>query len=230
MFKHPKLGRPLKHLLQLKKTPGTRSDVRVSTQSLAQNELDWNRGAIVNYYGGAAWGQSSTTNNGNLTKQQHWVPANESLTTYNYTEDSFTYDSLNRLTSVTELPATQAGYGSTSFVQAFDYDRWGNRTINQTSTTGPVPKPNFGVNTANNRLTAPSGSTMTYDQAGNLTFDNSDGIGGARTYDAENKMKQAWTTTGTPGWQTYAYDGDGHRIKRIVNGTETWQVTALAVS
>ncbi len=62
---------------------------------------------------------------------------------------------------------------------------------------------------------------MSYDAAGNLIFDNSDGIGGTRTYDAENRMKQAWANN---QWQTYTYDGDGRRVKRSVNGTETWQV------
>src|SRR6266404_6614312 len=28
-------------------------------------------------------------------------------------------------------------------------------------------------------------------------------------------------------WQTYTYDGDGRRVKRNVNGTETWQVYGL---
>src|SRR5437763_5069809 len=37
-------------------------------------------------------------------------------------------------------------------------------------------------------------------------------------------MKQAWSNN---QWQTYSYDGDGRRIKRIVNGTETWQVYGL---
>lgn len=61
---------------------------------------------------------------------------------------------------------------------------------------------------------------MTYDQAGNLINDTYTGQG-TRTYDAENRMKQAWAND---QWQTYVYDGDGKRIKRIVNGVETWQI------
>ena len=34
-------------------------------------------------------------------------------------------------------------------------------------------------------------------------------------------MKQAWANN---QWQTYSYDADGRRVKRNVNGVETWQV------
>src|SRR5437773_9667321 len=37
-------------------------------------------------------------------------------------------------------------------------------------------------------------------------------------------MNQAWANS---QWQTYTYDGDGKRVKRNVNGTETWQVYGL---
>ncbi len=74
-----------------------------------------------------------------------------------------------------------------------------------------------------NRLTAPAGYTMSYDAAGNLTNDTYTGQG-QRTYDAENRMKQAWASS---QWQTYTYDGDGRRVKRNVNGTETWQIYGL---
>jgi RHS repeat-associated protein len=126
----------------------------------------------------------------------------------------FEYDQLNRLKRV---------YDGTNWQQQYVYDRWGNRTVDQVNTWGAnIPKPNFGVN-ANNQLTTPAGYSMTYDQAGNLTNDTYTGQG-ARTYDAENRMKQAWASG---QWQTYAYDGDGRRIKRIVNGIETWQVYGL---
>src|SRR5947199_5644267 len=75
---------------------------------------------------------------------------------------------------------------------------------------------------ASYRLQVPSGQTgtMTYDNAGNLIVDTYTGEG-QRVYDAENRMTQAWANG---QWQTYGYDGDGRRVKRIVNGTETWQV------
>src|SRR5882672_11399360 len=66
---------------------------------------------------------------------------------------------------------------------------------------------------------------MTYDSAGNLTNDTFSGQG-QRIYDAENRMTQA---QGSPNsqWQTYTYDASGQRVRRNVNGVETWQVYGL---
>jgi RHS repeat-associated protein len=204
---------------------GQLSEIRDSTTS--PMDTSWNRGAIINHYSNNCWGMcggsnsttSMTDNNGNLKKQEVYIP-NDDQSYDNYAQ-FYDYDSLNRLSSVRE---NKFG-GAVNWQQAYLYDRWGNRTIDQTNTWGSgIPKPNFGVDTSTNRLTAPGGYTMTYDSAGNLTFDNSDGIGGTRTYDAENRMKQAWANS---QWQTYTYDGDGKRVKRIINGTETWQVFGL---
>src|SRR6185295_19166635 len=74
-------------------------DIRLSTYSLQANELDWNRGCLAFYYGGYAIGQSGAANNGNVTRQDHYAPLNESLTDYGYTQDSYSYDTLNRLAS-----------------------------------------------------------------------------------------------------------------------------------
>ena len=62
---------------------------------------------------------------------------------------------------------------------------------------------------------------MTYDAAGNLKNDTYTGAGN-RTYDAENKITSAWG--GNNQAQLYAYDANGQRIKRTVDGVETWQV------
>jgi len=66
---------------------------------------------------------------------------------------------------------------------------------------------------------------MTYDSAGNLTNDTFSGQG-QRIYDAENRMTQA---QGSPNsqWQTYTYDASGQRVRRNVNGVETWAVYGL---
>jgi YD repeat-containing protein len=159
---------------------------------------------------------------------ENWVPPpNATLDqAQTLTQDSYTYDALNRLSAVNESSLDIAGGGSwvSQFAQVYNYDRYGNRTIDQTNTWGiGIPKPNFGVDTNTNRLTAPSGYTMSYDSAGNLTADTFTGEG-SRTYDAENRMKQAWANS---QWQTYTYDGDGRRVKRNVNGAETWQVYGL---
>jgi YD repeat-containing protein len=79
----------------------------------------WDRGMLTWRYGSddaTTWGAGGANNNGNVLYAQHWIPGASS---YN---DAYEYDQLNRLTKVTES-------GNASFVQAFDYDRWGNRTI-----------------------------------------------------------------------------------------------------
>src|SRR6202011_3770105 len=93
----------------------------------------------------------------------------------------------------------------------------------QGQTSSTVPHPNYTVDPNTNRLTAPSGYNYGYDAAGNQTNDTDTGEG-ARTYDAKSRLKQAWANN---QWQTYNYDGDGQRIKRVVNGTETWQVYGI---
>jgi RHS repeat-associated protein len=129
----------------------------------------------------------------------------------------FDYDTLNRLDNVHE---------GTNWKQEYVYDRFGNRKIHQTHTTGDsIPKPNYGVDPVTNRLTAPSGSTMTYDAAGNLTYDTTNGSQGDRVFDAENRMTAAKGIGAA--WQYYVYDGEGKRIRRNITAGETWQVYGI---
>jgi RHS repeat-associated protein len=196
---------------------GQLSEIRESTSYTGPTDTTWDRGAIINHYSNTCWGMCSgssmTDNNGNLKKQDVYIPGGALFSQF------YSYDSLNRLQSVRE----DGPSGPANWQQAYAYDRYGNRTIDQTNTYGAgIPKPNFTVNTANNRLSGQTG-TMSYDNAGNLTNDTYTGEG-QRTYDAENRMKQAWANS---QWQTYIYDGDGRRVKRLVNGGETWQVYGL---
>ena len=187
------------------------------------NDSSWNRGKIVNDYSLQCTGAgcNATDNNGNLRKQTVSVPNNEQNTNPTWWYQQYDYDSLNRLQRVKEHDSG----ANQLWQQEYVYDRWGNRTIHQTNTWGTgIPKPNFSLNPANNnRLTVPGGYTMSYDGAGNVVNDTYTGQG-QRTYDAENRMKQAWANG---QWQTYSYDGDGRRVKRNVNGVETWQVYGL---
>src|SRR5258707_13371972 len=85
-----------------------------------------------------------------LNRQEHWIKNSQdqvvAIPTQNYD-----YDSLNRLQRVYEGdPQTPDWH------QSYVYDRWGNRTINQSTTTG-IPKPYFGVDPNTNRLTVPIG-------------------------------------------------------------------------
>ena len=66
---------------------------------------------------------------------------------------------------------------------------------------------------------------MSYDNAGNLTTDTYTGAGN-RTYDAENRMTSAQGIN-QGAWQYYTYNADGQRVRRKVNGVETWQVYGM---
>ena len=198
---------------------GQLSEVRAST---SPNDTDWNRGKFVNWYSPLCGGAScnNSDNNGNLRKQETFIPHNDQVSSSTSWSQQFEYDQLNRLTWIKEFNSSSAQLWQQEYV----YDRWGNRTIHQSNTWGTgIPKPNFGVDVANNRLTVPGGYTMSYDAAGNVLNDTYTGQG-QRTYDAENRMKQAWANG---QWQTYSYDGDGRRVKRNVNGVETWQVYGM---
>jgi RHS repeat-associated protein len=209
-------------------------DMRLSTASWTTDEWNWNRGAIVNYNSTADLTCQSQTcrynsgpdNNGNLRQSQYWIPGNDQVSTYNWTEDRYSYDYLNRLEKVEEYHGSwNQGLSSLDFKQVNVFDRWGNRTIDQNLTSTNVPHPNYSVDPNTNRLVAPIGYSYSYDNAGNQTNDNYTGQG-SRTYDAENRMLQA---QGFPNnqLQIYTYDADGRRIKRNVNGVETWQIYGM---
>jgi YD repeat-containing protein len=179
-------------------------DTRVSS---VNDPWDWNRGRLINYYSSNhIWGQSGTDNNGNVRFAETWIPPENATLDQadTLTEDSYSYDALNRLSSVVEQRTSVAGgWGvwQQQFRQAFDYDRYGNRTINAAQTWGTgVNNKQFTVDAATNRLGVPAGQagTMSYDNAGNLITDTYTGAG-VREYDAENKMTRAWG--GNNQWQ-----------------------------
>jgi RHS repeat-associated protein len=208
-------------------------DKRVSS---VNDTWDWNRGRLIWYYSSNhVWGGSGTDNNGNVVYAENWIPQpNQVGDQGQYLfADTYTYDALNRLSGVYDSTLDLAGGGSWTarFAQIYNYDRYGNRTINNGATWGAgINNAAFELDPANNnRLLAPGDSAlpeasrrMQYDLAGNLKFDNYTGQG-TRTYDAENQMTGAQASSPA----TYVYDGDGKRIKRIANGTETWQVYGL---
>ncbi|HET6976395.1 MAG TPA: RHS repeat-associated core domain-containing protein [Pyrinomonadaceae bacterium] len=223
---------------------GQLSEIRESTSWTGPNDLTWNRGAIINHYSdacsGMCGGSNSTTpmtdNNGNLRKQDVYIPNQDQIPTTDFSVRSqqYNYDKLNRL-----VWARETFNNADQWRQWFSYDQYGNRTID----TNPEPADphlrTWGAvnNTAfatfdlasTNRLYAPGDQSlsvqnrrMQYDEVGNLKADTYTGSG-YRTYDAENKMTAAiGGPQNTP--QLYIYDALGQRIKRVVNGIETWIV------
>jgi RHS repeat-associated protein len=185
------------------------------------NEWSWSHGAINFFYGTTAansWNlfASDTDNNGNLRRQDHFVP----LASGGYVtpqDDVYTYDELNRVSSFTEAQIDSGGQSTNVASQNFIYDRWGNKKI--TSVTGGLNNYNPTYDTTNNtnRIVG-----LGYDAAGNITSDPM--TGGLMTYDPENRMLTA-TNGGVSG--SYTYDADGRRVKRIVGGVETWQIYGI---
>jgi RHS repeat-associated protein len=204
-------------------------DVRLSTQPWQTSEWDWNRGAVSLYYGGYGFGQSGPANSGNITQANHWVPADDQLTTHNFTQQSFQYDALNRLSSVTEAPGTNWTAGAPTGVQSYAYDRWGNRQIDAVKTWGAnVPEQQVAFNPADNRLGVPAGhgGVIQYDAAGNVTADTYSASAAQRVYDAENRMTLEQNSQ-TSVFYKYAYDADGRRTRRDVGGSVTWHVYGI---
>src|SRR5882724_5868287 len=205
---------------------GQLSEIRESSSYTGPTDTSWNRGAIINHYSDQCWGAC----NGTEKKQEHYVPDNEAGSSYVDYTTWFAYDSLNRLQySNGERYASNGNVVNNQWKQTFIYDRYGNRIIdtNASNTYGSgINNMGFTVSTSTNRLGVPGGQSgsMSYDNAGNLTNDTYTGAGN-RTYDAENRITAAWG--GNSQWQYYTYNGDGQRVRRKVDGSETWQVYGI---
>jgi RHS repeat-associated protein len=190
----------------------------------------WNRGALRLYYstldGCQVYGNGGTNNNGNLLRMDHHIPLDDAVSNFVASIDRYDYDPLNRLKSVTELSYTKGPSGADMyqgvFRQAFLYDRWGNRTIDQANTVGAVNKKAYAVDMTTNRLTPLDGTPMRYDAAGNQTDEGN----GERIYDGENRLAEAKNSAGVVVCR-YVYDADGRRVRRNIGGQETWHVYGI---
>jgi RHS repeat-associated protein len=141
---------------------------------------------------------ASGSNNGNVTS---WTAVGAQAFTR-----AFSYDALNRLSTLNQTSGNATGCGS-AFSVSWNYDAWGNRT-DQNVTSGSCNAFHASVD-ANNRL---SGAPYQYDAAGNLTQDASHHY----FYDAENRLVQVEGTFGTCSTATacYLYDALGHRVEK----------------
>lgn len=230
---------------------GQLAEIRVSTHSILEAgdlRTDWNRGAIINHYSNAigTWGATggSRYNNGNLLRQDVYIPATEPNTSNSLTTQYFSYDSLNRLAEVYEK---RNGQGDKLWQQVYNYDRWGNRTIDAASTWegNAANPPSAAINekqfetselSATNRLLAPGDAQlseaqrrMRYDSAGNLTRDtySSDNQSlSTFVYDAENRLREVNNSNGQ-AIAIYTYDAEGRRVKRNTGGQEIWQIYGI---
>ncbi len=116
--------------------------------------------------------------------------------------EQFTYDNGYRLTNY-----KRGIVGSPTIQNTYTYDAVGNRTaanLNGVATT--YSKNNM------NQLTGVNGSSFTFDNRGNITFD---GLF-YKTYDAENRLKK--DSSAPSSVLTYGYDAIGRRTTKTING------------
>lgn len=181
----------------------------------------WNRGALFTYYSVTARNSGNPAaeasgNNGNVWMQEHYIATDDAYSSYTIFRDVYEYDDLNRVKEDNGSQKSTTNVWTSPHKQSFNYDQWGNRTINSGQTWGTnINNIVFTPNTANNRFTQ-----LGYDAAGNVTSDTVTGAG-ARAYDAENRMVQAAIGG---GYSYYGYDGNGKRVRRITSSGEVWYV------
>ncbi len=191
-------------------------DLRLGT---VNDEWNWNRGALIFYYGTNAingWNPfaDDTDNNGNVRRAVNYVPLDDAISNHVVPQlADYTYDNLNRIGSYNEAQYNGSSWTYNVSGQTFNYDRYGNRQI--TATLGGVNGYNPTYNTSNNRIVG-----LTYDAVGNITYDG----WRTMTYDANNKLVSASSGTGSGG---YVYNANGSRVIRTANGVTTWQIYGL---
>lgn len=172
----------------------------------------------------------TSDNNGNVKSQTITVPTIGATVGFTYTQ-SYSYDALNRLESAAEMSDT-----TQLWKQSFAYDRFGNRTIdtgldqNSIKKTSDNLKPtllsdNPTLNPLNNQISVSQG--YGYEGAGNLVSvpNRADPTKSYKyEYDAENhQISFDRDPVGTPNQKDaeYVYDGDGRRVKKVVDGETT---------
>jgi RHS repeat-associated protein len=143
-------------------------------------------------------------------------------------DQTFTYDSLNRLTS-----AQNAGTDCTAMVlqnkteywgNSYGYDAWGNMLSKAITKCGAEHL--LVTADTHNWIHATGLPDYQYDAAGNMTYDATASLN--YSFDQENRL------TGADGY-TYTYDGDGNRVRKsngnlAANGTLYWAMTPGVVA
>ena len=161
------------------------------------------------------WSYTPGQNNGSVDIADLYLPAGS---TANNLRTTYTYDRLNRV----QKQAEQLVGGNSSWQLTFDYDRYGNRIVDQGQS---IPYSDIAAKTlsqynSSNQLTKSTQGVavqdVIYDAAGNM-LDHP--ALGTFTYDAENRQTSAVTSSGTA---QYVYDGEGKRVKKIAGGVTTY--------
>lgn len=112
-------------------------------------------------------------------------------------DQSYSYDTLNRLAT---------GHDGSHWGESYVYDNWGNMyQDNRLSGYSNGGNWNVTADTSNHL------SNLSYDSAGQVTMDQ---FSNSYSYDAEGRILSA-------GSGSYAYDGNGYRVKKTVGGTTT---------
>ena len=133
---------------------------------------------------------------------------------------SYVYDALGQLTRVNDPNDPAGGTSGTTWV--YTYDQGGNilnkkRYAYTTGTLGSVQQTityTYGDTNWRDKMTAYNGTSISYAANGNPTGD------GTWTYTWEHgRQLKTMSKTGTS--ITYAYNADGLRVKKTVNGTTT---------
>jgi RHS repeat-associated protein len=224
-------------------------DTRVGRSSY---EWSWNRGALQFRYHGDQF--EGPTNNGNPFRVDHWVPKDDTEANWETSYQRFYYDGANRLYHANEVSNTSSRGDLLEWKQHFDYDRFGNRTINAGGTESYftngqgqrearqdiVNELQYSVRTAKNQLMHAGDSVsdplhasnrLRYDAVGNLVFDNYTQGAQWRGFDADNRLQTIRDCEACTERVRYSYDADGKRVKRLIlagaTWAETWQVYGL---
>jgi RHS repeat-associated protein len=186
---------------------------------------DANRQTGITYPNGVQ--AASTYDDANrLLSLAHTHPTHGTITTVTYTVDNvgnrltmvdpdgataYTYDALHRLKTVAYPDGELVTYA---------YDPMGNRTSMTSSTAGATTYAYDAGDRLRSFTDAGGATALTWDANGNMT-----GKGAAvYTFDALDRLTEVVSGTTTQ----FAYNGDGVRVGKTVNGTATSYVQDLA--
>ena len=151
---------------------------------------------------------TAANNNGDVARIKYFISG-----AVQYTQ-TFQYDQLNRLSYAVEHNNGVYNDGARAWYQTFAYNQFGNRGIDVANTSANAGGVSSALqladfSAANNRITR---AGYAYDSAGNLIAEP----GKTYAYNAENLIVRA-EVEGV-GISQYYYDGNSHRVKKIVGG------------